>query len=233
MTSPRSVCTVVAAGAVLIFMGCNKQTDPAGPIPPARSVIFSEGFETDLANYSQVTYMPGWSIMSISTAAAHASSAQSLTSDTNLSGIKRAFYPGIEDSIAGLEFYLMAKQAGQTDFYVALATSGSSFNGLFTIMGMGIDKSDSLWYIYENTPTDSASMEHTNFAPLGFNIWYKCNIEYEFSTSTLTYSLNDSVIHTRTVPTTNAIPLFVAMRDSVGAQGPKEYYIDDVTVYKR
>jgi hypothetical protein len=219
-----------------MFMGCNKKTDPAGPpdpTPPARTVIFSEDFETDLSLYSQVTYMPGWSMMDTTKAAAHASSAQSLTSDTNLSGIKRAFYPGIEDSIAGLEFYLMAKQAGQTNFYAALATSGSSFNGLFTIMGMGIDKSDSLWYIYENTPTDSATMEHTNFAPLAFNVWYKCNVEYEFSTSTITYFLNDSVILTRTVPTTNAIPLFVTMRDSVGAQGPKEYYLDDVTVYKR
>jgi hypothetical protein len=241
--SSRFVYAVVAAAMVVLFINCNKNSSapPAGPTAPARNVIFTEGFENipyDLDDtlhpnpyYSKVTSMPGWTADTISTDAAH-SGTHSLTSDSNLSGIKRPLDPAIADSIAGLEFYLMAKKAEHTNIYAALATSGSSYNGLWVIMGIGIDKSDSLMFIYNKSPSDPLN-EQINFAPLDSNKWYKCDIEYNFTDSTLTYSVDGTVVHAMNVPQPPSLPRFVVLRDSAGAQGPADYYLDDVTVYKR
>ena len=221
------------AAAVALFISCSKNSSaPEEPTLPTRHVLFSDGYENDLSQYTQVTYMPGWSTMSISTAAAH-SGTHSLASDTNKCGIKKILDTAITDSIAGLEFYCMAKRTGQTNFYAALATSGSSPTGLWVIMGMGIDRSDSLKFIYQNSPTDIINNEERNFAALDTNRWYKCNIEYNFSDSTLTCYLDDDTVRTRNVPNPGTLPRFVTMRDSLGSQGPREYYLDDVTVYKR
>ena len=155
----------------------------------------------------------------------------SLTSDSNNTSIKGIISPAIDDSIAGLQFYLKATKAAHTNFFAAMCKPGSSRNGLITIFGMGIDKSDSLNYIYEDNLNGNIN-EHINFAALTLNKWYKCKIEYNFSDTTLTYSLDDAIICTKPVPNPTTLQIFIVMRDSLGAQGPSGYYLDNVAVYK-
>jgi hypothetical protein len=222
-----------------MVVSCSKKTpNPVTPPDdqPPGNVILSEGFEGDSTyldsnNYRQITYDPAQGRMSISTQHAH-SGKSSLTSDSNNTGIKKGISPSIDDSIAGLQFYLMATKLAHTNFLAAICKPGSSANGLFTIIGMGIDKSDSLKYVYENAPGDPIN-EHKNFAALTLNKWYKCKIEYDYSDTTLTYFLDDATVYTRTAPSPMTLQTFVVMRDSLGAQGPSGYYVDDIIVYKR
>ena len=215
-----------------MIMRCNNKSGTTNPtVTVPGTAILSEGFEGDLSNYRQITYDPAQGMMSIATQHAHSGKA-SLTSDSNNTSIKARIDPSIDDSIAGLQFYLMATKAAHTDFITAICKPGSSANGLFTIIGMGIDKSDSLNYVYEYAPDDPIN-EHKNFAALMLNKWYKCKIEYDYSDTTLTYSLDDSTVYTRTAPSPMTLQTFIVMRDSLGAPGPSGYYVDDVAVYKR
>jgi hypothetical protein len=220
---------------------CSKKNgSTANPVtPPDQSfgdVILSEGFEGDSTyldsnNYRQINYDPSQGMMSISTQYAH-SGKSSLTSDSNNTSIKRGISPSIGDSIAGLQFYLMATKLAHTNSFAAICKPGSSSDGLITKFGMGIDKSDSLKYIcYDYL---NGINEYINFAPLTLNKWYKCKIEYDYSDTTLTYFLDNDTVYTRTTPSTiTSFQTFVAIRDGLGAQGPSGYYIDDVIIYKR
>jgi hypothetical protein len=207
-----------------------KKSDSLDNETPGRAII-SEGFEGDLAKYKQILYSPEQGIMSISKQYVHSGNG-SLTSDSNSTSIKCLVNPEIMDSIAGLQFYIMATKRSQTNTICAICKMGSSKNGLYTIMGMGISKSDSLGYVYENAPEDPLN-EHRNFAALELNRWYKCKIEYNYSDTTLTYYLNDAIVHKKNAPDPMMLNLFVVMRDGLGTQGPSGYYVDDVTVYKR
>jgi hypothetical protein len=233
MRKSRMVCTMAAAALCAIAVSCGKKdTNPVKPPDqPLGNVILSEGFEGDLSNYRQITYAPEQGLMSISTQHPKTGSG-SLTSDSNNTGIKKLLEPSINDSIAGLQFYLMATQTSHTNFIAALCKPGSSANGLFAIYGMGIDQSDSLKYVFENAPGDIIN-EHKNFAALTLDKWYKCKIEYNYTDTTLTYFLDNDTIYTRTAPNPMTLQIFVVMRDGLGAQGPSGYYIDDVTIYKR
>jgi hypothetical protein len=232
------VYAIAAVALCAMVVSCSKKTtNPVKPPDqPLGNVILSEGFEGDSTyldsnNYRQITYGPAQGRMSISTEHAH-SGKSSLTSDSNNTGIKKGISPSIDDSIAGLQFYLMATMAAHTDFIVAICKPGSSANGLFTIIGMGIDMSDSLKYVYENTPGDPIN-EHKNFSALTLNKWYKCKIEYDYSDTTLTYFLDNDTVYTRTAPSPMTLQTLVAIRDSLGAKGPSGYYVDDIIVYKR
>jgi hypothetical protein len=231
MTSSRLAYVVVTAAAVVLFVGCSKKS--SGPTAPApvRNVIFTDDFENGLSSdWNQLIWQTGWTMMSIASDCGH-SPTHSLTSTDSMTGLKRQIYPGITDSIAGLEFFLLTKQNEHIDFYAALATTGSSANGLAIVMGLGLSKTDSLMYVYQ-AAADSV-LHKVAFAAPTFNTWYKCNIEYDFNTSIITYSLNDAVIHQQTVAAPPSIPWVVTVRENPGILGPKQYYIDDVTVYKR
>jgi hypothetical protein len=233
MRKSRTVYAMAAAALCAMAVSCSKSTtNPVKPPDqPPGNVILSEGFEGDLSNYRQITYTPEQGLMSISTQHPTTGSG-SLTSDSNYTGIKKIIEPSINDSIAGLQFYLMAIQTSHTNFIAALCKPGSSANGLFAIYGMGIDQSDSLKYVFENAPGDIIN-EHKNFAALTLNKWYKCKIEYDYADTTLTYYLDDAVVYTRTAPNPMTLQIFVVMRDGLGAQGAAGYYIDDVAIYKR
>jgi hypothetical protein len=232
MTKSRIVYAIIAAVISGMIVTCNKESGPTAPVDKVPgTIILSEGFEGDLSSYKQVTYQADQGMMSIATQHAHSGNG-SLASDSNNTGIKRMISPSIDDSIAGLQFYLMATKLAHTNFFAAICKPGSSANGLFTIIGMGIDKSDSLKYIYENMPGDPIN-EHVNFAALTLNKWYQCKIEYDYSDTTLTYFLDNDIVYTRTAPSPMTLQIFVAMRDDLGAQGTSGYYIDDVAIYKR
>jgi hypothetical protein len=232
MTKSRIVYAIIAVVISGMIVTCNKEGGPAAPVDKVPgTIILSEGFEGDLSNYRQVTYQAGQGMMSIATQ--HARSGKgSLTSDSNNTSIKRMISPSIDDSIAGLQFYLMATKPAHTDFFAALCKPGSSANGLYTIIGMGIDTSDSLKYIYENMPGDPIN-EYKKFAAFTLNKWYKCKIEYNYSDTTLTYFLDNDTVYTRTAPSPMTLQIFIVMRDGLGAQGTSGYHIDDVAIYKR
>ena len=231
--------TVAAIGGMVIMCNQNKApTDPPdNPEPPPGNVILSEGFEgcqnnqLDTINlYRKITYDPAQGWMSISTQ--HARSGMcSLTSDSNNTSVKRRMDPYIEDSIAGLQFYLMATGAAHTNLFAAICKPGSSRDGLVTKYGMGIDKSDSLAYVYEDYL--NSINERTTFAPLTINKWYKCKIEYDYSDTTLSYSVDDTVISSQPAPNPLTLQALVVIRDSLGVQGQSGYYIDDICIYKR
>jgi len=100
---------------------------------------------------------------------------------------------------------------------------------------MGIDKSDSLWYTLQKSdnPQADSDLVYKNFAALEFNKWYKCAIEYDFNLQKATYFLNGLVVYTRSAPGIHVLDMFITMRDELGSQGPKDYFIDDITIYKR
>ena len=241
MRKSRMLYAITAAaigGMVIMCNQNNAPTDPPdNPEPPPGNVIFSEGFEGYAGNqldtvdlYRKITYDPAQGWMSISTQ--HARSGMcSLTSDSNNTSIKRRMDQYLEDSIAGLQFYLMATTAVHTNIFAALCKPGSSRDGLVTKYGLGIDKSDSLNYVYEDYL--NGINERVNFAPLALNKWYKCKIEYDYSDTTLSYSVDDTVIYSQPAPNPLTLQTFVVLRDSMGAQGPSGCYIDDVTIYKR
>lgn len=227
--------SLFSAMSLLMVIGLITRCDNSSPNNPQTrvlpgKVILSEGFEGNLENYNQVTYHPEDGKMSISTQYAH-SGKGSLTSDSNYTGIKTRIDPALDDSIAGVQFYLMATKASQTNLLVAICKPGSSASGLFTIIGMGIDKSDSLKYVYESAPGDSANSVYKNFAALTFNKWYKCKIEYDFPNSNLIFYLDDGIVHQQKTENPLFLSYFAAMRDGLGAKGPSGYYIDDLAIY--
>jgi hypothetical protein len=206
------------------------------------NVIFSEGFEgTNLIDAGfRVAYRgPDYGWMVATTKAAH-TGAHSLTSDSNKTGIRRLLTVEqfVTDSIAGLEFYLMALKAQQSECYAAMGQGGNSWgmlpNGWQTVFGMGIDKSDSLWCMYEkySNPQADTDLVHKKIAALETNKWYKCTIEFDFNESKLTYSLDDKVVYTKGAPN-RTIEEFIVYRDTLGPPGPTDYFFDDVTMYKR
>jgi hypothetical protein len=238
---------IAAAVTVFGIVGMCNKSGPTSPTPQPRNVLFTEGFEgnnLDSAGYTKLYNPRAFGIMSITTNAAH-SGKYSLTSDSNNTGIRKWMYDNngdqivISDSIAGFEFYLMAKSSGKTDFFAAMVTMGTSAgmldNGFSTVMGMGIDKSDSLWYTFQkyDDPQADSDLVHKNFLALEFNKWYKCAVEYDFTAQKLTYYLDGSEIYTRSAQGIKKFDMFIADRDSAGAQGPKDYYLDDITIYKR
>jgi len=226
------VIASVVIGGIMVM--CNSKNAPTSPTVPG-TTIFSEGFESNLTldslGYRQVVYTPGEALMSISTQCAHTGT-HSLTSDSNNTSIKYRFDTPISDSIAGLQFYLMATKAAHTNFLAAICQPGSSANGLFIILGLGIDKSDSLMYFCQTDP-DSAGTTSKNFAALTLNKWYKCKIEYNFTDTTLTYYVDDVIVGNKITSAPKSLQTFVVMRDNLGAQGTSGYYLDDITVYKR
>ena len=224
------ICLVALSAAIIM---CNNPDGVTGIDPgfPPGTMMLSEGFETDTAQLLQYTYAPGWGIMSRTMDHAHTGK-YSLTSDSNRTGIKKYFDDNIIESVAGLQFYLMATKAEQINFYAAIARSGSAWNGLYTIFGMGISKSDSLEYFCQYAPDDSTN-EQKCFAPLQFNKWYQCRIEYDFTTKTLTYLLDGTVVGTKSTPYVSSLSMLVTIRDESGSPGLKGYYIDDISVYRK
>ena len=201
-----------------------KKSESPNNETPGRAILI-EGFEGDLAKYRQILYDGQEGMMSISKQVALKGTG-SLTSDSNSTSIKSRLGTEISDSIAGLQFYIMATKKSQTNTIVSMCKMGSSRNGLYTIMGMGISKSDSIQCVFENSPQDSLN-EYKNNAAFQINKWYQCNVEYNFSDTTLTYYIDGAIVRQITAPNPMTLQYFVIMRDNAGAQGPSGYYVDD------
>lgn len=238
------ICAAAGLGAMVIMCNNDSGTDPKPPtLPPPARVIFSEGFEGNNLDSSgfRVAYRgTGYGLMSITYKAAHNGSKYSLMSDSNQTGIRKLLPVDqfIQDSIAGLEFYLMASAAGKTEVYAAFGQGGNSLgmlpNGWQTVFGMGIDKSDSLWCLYQrySYPQVDTLLVHKTCGALKTNKWYKCNIEYDFNAEKLTWYLDNVPVFSKSAPN-RPVEEFIVYRDTLGGPGPKDYFFDDITVYKR
>ena len=127
----RHVKAIIVALAAMVCMmaGCNKNSvgptstsTDSPPIPTGATVVFSDGFGGDLSKY-KASYMINvndfYSPMRITTDAAH-SGTHSVTSDSNRTALEYDLVPSIISGIVGVQFYIMAKSSGQTNFTVQI-----------------------------------------------------------------------------------------------------------------
>jgi hypothetical protein len=246
----------IACG-VIALTGCSKanKAQPTQPTPPERTVVFTEGFEGDLSKWDAhylIQYPDDiYSLMRITGSAANTGT-HSLTSDSN----RTALYIGkdhhldtarLETGTVGLEFYIMAKAAGQANFTVDFGQDAGSSGGMSGHFGIGFDPSDSLVCTYYDMYDYSSRMDNGYWnkliAPIELNRWYKCNVEANFTDSTLTYKIDDSLVRADTLPVAHLMGIdgllvfrgygYFGMRYAPSTEGPQQYYVDDIVVYKK
>jgi hypothetical protein len=228
-----------------IMVGCKNNSNPAAPVGQ-RTVIFSDGFESPVIDTSiwRLTYMVNfpdfYPQMRITTDAAH-TGARSLTSDSNRTALVYETPPKarIETGIAGAEFYIMAKAAGQINFTVEIGQYKGSSGGLGKAFGFGFDRTDSLKCTYFN---DHVGQNDSMLSSIQLNHWYKCVVEVDFIDTTVTYYLDDAKVRALPLPTLDqemmGIDRFLVFRgmglvDLPNAEGPKPYFADDIVFYKK
>jgi hypothetical protein len=229
----RIKAIIVALAAMSCMMsGCKSNS-----VAPMWTVVFSDGFEGDLSNYKP-TYMINvndfYSQMRITTDAAH-SGTHSVTSDSNRSALEYDLIPSIISGIVGVQFYIMAKSSGQTNFTVQIGKNAGSSGGLGKQFGLGFDKSDSVKCVLYNMD-DFTPQQDSLLSPIQFNHWYKCVVEINFATNMVTYYLDDAVVKRMSFPalaTMYGIDRLLVFRGIDGAEGPKPYYADDIVLYKK
>jgi hypothetical protein len=239
----RNIKVIIGALAVVGFMmaGCKNSVGPTStdspPIPSGATAVMSDGFGGDLSNY-MATYMitvgDFYAQMRITADAAH-SGTHSITSDSNRTALEYDFSSSIIKGIVGVQFYIMAKSAGHTNFTVQLGKNAGSSGGLGKQFGLGFDKSDYVKCVFYNMD-DITPQQDSLLAPIQFNHWYKGVVEVNFTTNAVTYYLDDVMVKNMSFPalaTMYGIDRLLVFRGMEGAEGPKPYYADDIVVYKK
>jgi hypothetical protein len=227
---------VLAVGSVFM-LGCS---NPAGPVD---NILFSEGFEGDLSNWS-INYQinttdPRLPRMAISTVAAH-SGTHAITTDSNNKALmltidSTAAFPKmkrIESGVAGLEFYFMAQSAGGINFTIEIGQNAGSSGGLGYAYGIGFDPSNNLKCTYSDLYNDAR--KDSLYTPLVSGQWYKGTVEISFTAKTVNYYLDGKQI--RTMPLHGGIQgldrvlIFRGLDDPAG---PMPYFADDMKLYTK
>lgn len=243
----RHVKAIIGVLAVIGFMtaGCKNPVSPETILTPTGvTVVFSDGFGGDLSNYKP-TYMINvgdfYPQMQITTDAAH-SGTHSITSASNRSALEHDFKPALNrDTVAGttvvgIQFYIMAKSSGQTNFTVQIGKNAGSSGGLGKEFGLGFDKSDSVKCVFYNLD-DFTPQQDSLLAPIQFNHWYKCVVEIDFTANSVAYYLDDVLVKNMVLSfdlkTMYGIDRLLVFRGLEGADGPQPYYADDIVVYKK
>jgi hypothetical protein len=213
--------------------------DSAVPLPSGTTLVFKEGFGEGLTRW-EVSYMinivDNYPQMTISTAAAH-SGTHSITSDASRSALVYNIDPRLEAGTVGLQFYMMATAAGQTNFSVRFGQNAGSSGGLGKAFGFGFDKTDSVKTIYYDSWEMNPEID-SMLAPIQMNHWYKCVVEINFAAGTagnITWKLDDAVVQTKPLPVSEmyGIDRALVFRGMDGADGVKPYYADDIVVYTK
>jgi hypothetical protein len=242
----------VIACSVGMLTGCSKKNPaepPAGETPTTPSgttLVMAEGFGGDLSKWDNeymVTQFDIYPRMRTTTDAAHTGT-HSLTTDSNNTALLYTIplVNRIESGIAGVQFYIMAKALGQANFTVEIGANAGSSGGVQPAFGIGFDPSDSIkctyydmYYPYNNGHGDSL------IAPMTPNHWYKCVVEADRSAQTITYSIDDALVRTFPFDTTRVMGIdkllvfrgFSGVNNAQSAEGPKQYYADDIVFYKK
>jgi hypothetical protein len=142
--------TVACVAAMLT--GCSKK-NPAEPedetptAPSGATLVFAEGFGGDLSEWDNDYMVDMFHIyprMRTTTDAAHTGT-HALTTDSNNTALLFSLLPAdrIESGIAGVQFYIMAKELGQANFTVEIGANAGSSGGVQPAFGIGFDPSDS------------------------------------------------------------------------------------------
>ncbi|MBN1128609.1 MAG: hypothetical protein JXA71_06465 [Chitinispirillaceae bacterium] len=244
------VTGVVFICGIVALTGCKTPTEPeidTTPTAPAGStLIFGEGFGNDLSNWEgvyMVSSMEMYSQMRISTEAAHQGT-HSLTTDSNMTALYHVENNREETGTVGVEFYMKAKTAGKINFGVEIGQNPGSSGMVSPAFGIFFDPSDSIKCIFYTTwPANDVQKM---VAPIQPDHWYKCRVELEFASSTVTYYIDDALVHTQTYPTTGSediglmgIDRVLVYRGKYGyppsesSEGTKPYFVDDIVFYKK
>jgi hypothetical protein len=223
---------LILISAGLLALQCGGNSNPSGS-DDHRSVIFSDNFENGLSKWD--VFRNGvydtYDSLRTTTDAFHGGS-HSVVSDSNHCGIMKQFTSLVDTGDIYCEFYLMAKAAGQSDFMVSLAKPSGSSGGDSYLYGIGFGSNDSLLCAYFDY-TDGTHMVHTkNIASIQADHWFKCVVEINYPAAKITWRVDDVVADTLTLPALMNIQVLKIYRDALGAQGPKQYFADDITMYR-
>ncbi len=227
----------VAACSLLITTGCEKENNPASG--DGRTVIFSDGFEKDLSGWQggyQVTQEDMYKPMRI-TSTVKNSGNNSITSDSSMTALYHIELDRIESGTVGVEFFMMAQSLEKTNFGVEIGQNPGSSGAVSPSYGIYFDPLDSIKCTsYASFPSvDIQKM----VAPIQAGKWYKLNVEVNMDNSTVTYSIDGSVVHTETISSLYGIDRLLVFRGKYGkdysesSEGVKPYFIDDITYYKK
>jgi hypothetical protein len=210
--------------------------DSAVPLPAGATIIFKDGFGEGLTKWdSQYMILVNdfYPQMRIADNVAH-SGTHSITSDSARTALVHSIDPRLETGILGLQFYMMATAAGQTNFSVRFGQNNGSSGGLGKGFGFGFDKSDSVKTLYYDS-WDMTPETDSMLAPIQLNRWYKCVVEINFTAQNITWKLDDAVVQTKPLPTNEmyGVDRVLVFRGLDGADGVKPYYADDIVVYTK
>jgi hypothetical protein len=198
----------------------------------------SEGFGGDLSTW-ETEYMinfgdPTYPRMRITTDTAHTGT-HSLMSDSNRTALLYKLPEKLQDSIAGLQCYILAKEKGHTNFTVQLGQDAGSSGGLAKKFGFGFSPTDSVVTVFYDNYGGQKDMA---VAAIQLNHWYKCVVEVNFTTKVISYSLDDQLVRTAPLPEIEmyGIDKLLVLRGfepTEGADGVKKCYVDDIVLYKK
>lgn len=245
--------TVAVACVALAFTGCNTSSsnndDPDKTLatPTGATAIFSDGFGGDLDSDSiwQATYMINvgdfYPHMRITADAAHTGT-HSLTTDSSRTALVYNIDPRAESGIIGVQFYIMAKTAGEINFTVQIGQNSGSSGGLSKSFGLGFDPTDSIKCTYYDTHYEMNNGSNDSMlSAIELNRWYKCAVEVDFTGKTIKYYLDDVNVRTLALPTAEmyGIDRLLVFRGMTGSNevassdGPKSCYADDIVLYEK
>ncbi len=233
--------TSVALVAGLMVVGCTKKSNPVSSSgyltgPTGSTVVLAEGFEGDLSNWEtnfMINIGDNYPQMRITTDAAHGGT-HSITSDSNQTALVYNIANRVETGTAGIQFYIMAKAAGEINFSVVIGQNAGSSGGLGKQFGIGFDSTGFIKTVtYDMFSGESDSM----ISPIQFNHWYKCVVEFNWTDSTITYNIDGVQVRSTGLPTQDmmGIDRLLVFRGVSGSnsEGPKQYYADDIVLYTK
>jgi hypothetical protein len=253
---------ILAIGAVLTIgglVGCNDPVKPdnhgnGGDTPQAisgtTSVFSTGGSPSDSSKFYKdymITVGDNYPHMRFTNEAAHTGS-YSITTDSNRTALQYKIDPKMEKSgICGVQFYIMTKAVDSINFSVQIGQNAGSSGGLGKAFGIGFDLRDSIKCMYLD-PLDQTLQGGQLDKMCGViqpNHWYKCNIELNFTTGKVTYSIDDAPMFEHTLPSDNdfyGIDRLLVFRGVWGGtndnpimckEGPMQYYADDIVLYTK
>ena len=230
----KLILSSIGCVSLMFVMGCNSSNNP----PASSPSILSEGFEGSLSSW-QTEFMinfgdPTYPRMRITTDAAH-NGTHSLISDSNRTALLYNLPDKLQDSIACLQFYMMAKEQGHTNFTVQIGQDAGSSGGLCKKFGFGFSPTDSIVTVFFD---NYGGVHDTAVKAIVLNQWYKCNIEVNFTTQVISYLLDDQIVRTAPLPTIEmyGIDKLLVLRGfepTEGEDGVKKCYVDDIVLYKK
>jgi len=246
----KLVLSGILCSSLVFVMGCN----PTSSSSSGTTTILTEGFEKNLSSWSSEYRInlddPTYPQMRITTDAAHTGT-HSLTSDSTTTALIYSLPNKLQSSdsaLVYLQFYMMAKAYGEANFTVQIGQDAGSSGGLFKKFGFGFNTNDSIETVYfDNHNTDMTNNGYTE-APVSkitLNHWYKCVVEVNFTTKKVNYSIDDALVLSKDLPTSDMahIDRLLVFRgatvdrpdySSVACkEGVKQYYADDIVLYKK